>query len=260
MKRYSKKFQEGGMNKEEMEDETIMSVNDSIDDPNMTKAQMRQERKMARIKARNERKMARQEKRNMKKMARIDRRKARKDDRQVRRMVRQNQRSMRRRMRGMEEGGVMKEDKMMMGGGMMKKGIKKDIEKSPKGLQRVREMLGKKEPPKAMLGMVAKAAKSVAGGMMKKKDPKDMMEYGGMAKKKMMGGGMSKKKDMYEDGGLRPTPEGNKGKGLRKLPRKVRNKMGYMKKGGLTKYGHGGKMPKKGGVAIMIIANKKSKK
>ena len=189
----------------------------------------------------------------------------------------------------MEEGGMMKEDKMMMGGGMMKK-----------------------EAPKAMMGMVAKAAKSVAGGMMKK----DKMMGGGMMKedKMMENGGMTrkekrearqankmakkagkkhsrkvrkfvkknkftkdedvqrkmtelhnrqkntKKKDMYEDGGLRPAPEGNKGKGLRKLPRAVRNKMGYMKKGGMSKYGHGGKMPKKGGVAIMIIANKKSKK
>tara|TARA_R100001509_G_scaffold101602_1_gene59595 strand:+ start:368 stop:1453 length:1086 start_codon:yes stop_codon:yes gene_type:complete len=33
-------------------------------------------------------------------------------------------------------------------------------------------------------------------------------------------------------GGLRPVPEGNKGKGLSKLPTDVRNKMGFMKKGG----------------------------
>ena len=37
-------------------------------------------------------------------------------------------------------------------------------------------------------------------------------------------------------GGLRPVPEGNKGKGLSKLPTEVRNKMGFMRKGGkLTK-------------------------
>ena len=53
MKRYSKKFQEGGMNEKEMEDETTMSVNESVEDPKMTKAQMRQERKMSIIKARN---------------------------------------------------------------------------------------------------------------------------------------------------------------------------------------------------------------
>ena len=33
-------------------------------------------------------------------------------------------------------------------------------------------------------------------------------------------------------GSLKPVPEGNKGKGLSKLPTEVRNKMGYMKKGG----------------------------
>ena len=31
---------------------------------------------------------------------------------------------------------------------------------------------------------------------------------------------------------MKPVPSGNKGKGLRKLPKKVRNKMGFMKKGG----------------------------
>jgi hypothetical protein len=33
---------------------------------------------------------------------------------------------------------------------------------------------------------------------------------------------------------LRKAPEGKKGKGLRKLPKKVRNKMGFMKEGGLA--------------------------
>ena len=31
---------------------------------------------------------------------------------------------------------------------------------------------------------------------------------------------------------LKKVPTGKKGKGLKKLPRKVRNKMGFMKKGG----------------------------
>ena len=31
---------------------------------------------------------------------------------------------------------------------------------------------------------------------------------------------------------LRPIPAGNKGKGLSKLPTRVRNKMGFMKNGG----------------------------
>ena len=34
---------------------------------------------------------------------------------------------------------------------------------------------------------------------------------------------------------MRPVPAGKKGKGLRKLPKAVRNKMGFMKKGGRVK-------------------------
>ena len=34
---------------------------------------------------------------------------------------------------------------------------------------------------------------------------------------------------------LKPLPKGKKSKGRRKLPKKVRNKMGFMKKGGKVK-------------------------
>ena len=34
---------------------------------------------------------------------------------------------------------------------------------------------------------------------------------------------------------LKHPPAGKKGKGLRKLPKEVRNKMGFMKKGGRVK-------------------------
>ncbi len=34
---------------------------------------------------------------------------------------------------------------------------------------------------------------------------------------------------------LKPLPKGKKSKGLRKLPKQVRNKMGFMKKGGKVK-------------------------
>ena len=34
---------------------------------------------------------------------------------------------------------------------------------------------------------------------------------------------------------MKPVPKGKKGKGLRKLPKAVRNKMGFMRKGGLAK-------------------------
>ena len=36
---------------------------------------------------------------------------------------------------------------------------------------------------------------------------------------------------------MKPVPAGKKGKGLRKLPKAVRNKMGFMKKGGRVKKG-----------------------
>ena len=52
--------------------------------------------------------------------------------------------------------------------------------------------------------------------------------------KKMLDKMMGKLKPQTLKGGgsLKSVPEGNKGKGLSKLPTEVRNKMGYMKKGG----------------------------
>ena len=182
MKRYAKKFEEGGLNDEtiDMKNETTTSVDDSIEEPTMSKRQMRQERKMSRINARSQRKMdrqtARQERRTKRREDRMEKKEARKSERASRRLGRQQQRSMRRARRRMEEGGMMKEDNMMMDGGMTK--------------------------------------------------------------------------NKYEDGGLKPIPEGNKGKGLRKLPKKVRNKMNYMKEGGSTdSYDNGG-----------FISEKKEKK
>ena len=59
-------------------------------------------------------------------------------------------------------------------------------------------------------------------------------------------GGMMKKKG-YAAGGLKKTKPTQKG--LKKLPSSVRNKMGYMAKGGMTKkkkgYAKGGVMKKK---------------
>ena len=70
--------------------------------------------------------------------------------------------------------------------------------------------------------------------------------------KKAMGGGMMKSKMKakgYRAGGgpLKKTPEDNEG--LKKLPKEVRNKMGFMSKGGMTKskgYAKGGAMKTKG--------------
>lgn len=54
------------------------------------------------------------------------------------------------------------------------------------------------------------------------------------------------KKKGYAMGGMKPVPEDNKGMG--NLPEAVRNKMGYMNKGGMAKkkgYAKGGAMMKK---------------
>jgi len=50
------------------------------------------------------------------------------------------------------------------------------------------------------------------------------------ARVKKMGGGMMGRRMGYASGTLKPIPEGNKG--LPKLPKKVRNKMGFLKSGG----------------------------
>jgi hypothetical protein len=40
---------------------------------------------------------------------------------------------------------------------------------------------------------------------------------------------------MSSTNNLKPVPSGNKGKGLRALPKSVRNNMGFMRKGGMVK-------------------------
>ena len=51
------------------------------------------------------------------------------------------------------------------------------------------------------------------------------------ARVKKMGGGMMGRRMGYSEGTLKPV-DPKKQKGLSKLPKEVRNKMGYMKKGG----------------------------
>ena len=78
----------------------------------------------------------------------------------------------------------------------------------------------------------------------KKKKPKEaigvMVAVGKVKGKPQMsyGGSIGSKKYNYAAGGsvtnnLKPVPTGNKGVG--KLPKSVRNNMGYMKKGGMVK-------------------------
>lgn len=82
--------------------------------------------------------------------------------------------------------------------------------------------------------------------------------------KKAMGGGMMKSKMKakgYKAGGpLKEAPEGNEG--LKKLPKEVRNKMGYMSKGGMMKskgYAKGGAMKTKGYAKGGVAGGKKKK-
>ena len=72
--------------------------------------------------------------------------------------------------------------------------------------------------------------------VMKKK--KGYAKGGAMKKKGMARGGM-KKKGYAAGGALKAAPKGNKG--VSKLPSAVRNKMGYMKKGGSVRKFGGGK-------------------
>jgi hypothetical protein len=85
-------------------------------------------------------------------------------------------------------------------------------------------------------------------------------KHGGMAEgdAKMNKGGKVAKS--YKHGGsLKPVPSNNKG--LSKLPTNVRNKMGYMYGGGMSKkYGHGGKTPKKGMGVVIIVGKPKVKR
>jgi hypothetical protein len=50
--------------------------------------------------------------------------------------------------------------------------------------------------------------------------------------------GMNKMKGYAEGGMMKEVPEANKG--MKKLPKDVRNKMGYMAKGGMVGYAEGG--------------------
>ena len=71
------------------------------------------------------------------------------------------------------------------------------------------------------------------------KNRKELMEkYGGTGSAAAKAAAQGTQGNMVTKaaGGLKPVPEGSKGKGLSKLPTEVRNKMGFMKKGGkLTK-------------------------
>lgn len=83
--------------------------------------------------------------------------------------------------------------------------------------------------------------KRKGGGMMKSKMKAKGMKAGGKMKAKGMKAGGKMKTKGYMAGGLKDAPEGNTG--LKKLPKQVRNKMGFKAKGGMMKtkgYAKGG--------------------
>jgi len=116
--------------------------------------------------------------------------------------------------------------------------------------------------------------KFAKGGMMKSKMKAKGMKAGGKMKAKgMKAGGKMKAKGMakggmktkgYMAGGLKDAPEGNKG--LKKLPKQVRNKMGFKAKGGMMKtkgYAKGGMKTKgyaAGGMKSKTATKKKVSK
>ena len=59
---------------------------------------------------------------------------------------------------------------------------------------------------------------------------------------------------------MKPVPAGKKGKGLRKLPKAVRNKMGFMKKGGSVKKKKQGYKDRKDESIAMRVKKKRTKK
>ena len=101
----------------------------------------------------------------------------------------------------------------------------------------------KKPKNKAGGGMMKSKMASKGGKMGGKMAPG--YQYGGVADKAR---GMDKGTKKMNTGGMankKPVPESNKG--LKKLPKDVRNKMGYMKNGGMAKKGYskGGAVKKK---------------
>ena len=94
----------------------------------------------------------------------------------------------------------------------------------------------KKKPTSPASGASRRPGGKAMGGMMKSKMASKGGKMGGKMAPGMMVGGMANKK---------PVPESNKG--LKKLPKDVRNKMGYMKGGGMAKKGYskGGAVKKK---------------
>ena len=101
-----------------------------------------------------------------------------------------------------------------------------------------KEYFGRSVPPRASdlnNPTVVKTKKFKTGKQIeaekRNKSSKDFFETQVEKREKKMGGGMMGRRMGYSQGTLKPV-DPKKQKGLSKLPKKVRNKMGYMKKGG----------------------------
>ena len=129
---------------------------------------------------------------------------------------------------------------------------KKETPKKETPKKTMRTGSARKMSDRKFAGGGMKSKMGTKGGAMggKKKMAPGMMGGGMKSKMSTKGGAMGGKKKMTPGmmaGGLKPAPEGNKGKGLRKLPKEVRNKMGFMQEGGMKKskgYAAGGKKSK----------------
>jgi hypothetical protein len=136
-----------------------------------------------------------------------------------------------------------------------------DFKKKVKGSSEMakKQSMYERKTKRGMMAGGMKSKMGTKGGAMggKKKMAPGMMGGGMKSKMSTKGGAMGGKKKMAPGmmaGGLKKVPEGNKG--LPKLPKKVRNQMGYMQAGGMKRgYAEGGKKVTKGYAA----GGKKSK-
>jgi len=104
----------------------------------------------------------------------------------------------------------------------------------------IRNMYFNKNNPKKEISKAVDLSLKDVGDVIKvmglsEKPPEGFMKknMGGMANARKKNMGLKMAEGGAVDSGLKPVPSGNKG--LSKLPTPVRNKMGFMKKGGMVK-------------------------
>lgn len=133
--------------------------------------------------------------------------------------------------------------KMKMGGSTKKKMQKGGSIKADAPMEKTKETLSPKPKPKTGTDAIKEIGKYVStfGGATERDDPKQKdinivkkLKETGSTVKNALGfkyGGAT----MYKKGGALKKVDKTKNPGLDKLPKEVKNKMGYMKKGGSIK-------------------------